>query len=127
MYQVELWELMKVEDSRSKTSDQEVGLPVIRCSCQIVKVAFFIEKVPNKWGTAELWEGPESQAGISQAWDPQATGPHSMPSRGPASPTALSLAPLRMTPYFLTSAALFSQSPLAPRSGHNALSGSPQG
>lgn len=117
MDQVELWELMKVEDSRSKTSDQEVGLPVICCSCQIVKVAFFIEKVPNKWGTAELWEGPESQAGISQAWDPQATGPLFMPNSGPASPTALSL----------TSAALLSQSPLAPRSGHEALSGGPQG
>lgn len=58
-----------------------------------------------------MWEGPESQAGISQAWDPRATGPHSMPSSDPASPTALSLAPLRKTPYFLVSAALLSPSP----------------
>lgn len=58
MDEAELWELMEVEDSRSKASDQEMRLLMKSRSGEVVEVTFFVEKVPTGGGgQAEL--GPE--------------------------------------------------------------------
>lgn len=46
--QVEFWELVQVENSRSEPGDQDVGLLVKRSGGQVVEIPFFVEKMPKK-------------------------------------------------------------------------------
>lgn len=56
--EVELWELVKMEDSRSKAGDQQPNLLVIRRSRKAVKIPFLVKEVPAPGQDRDL-EGAE--------------------------------------------------------------------
>lgn len=72
--EVELWELVQMEDSRSKTRDQEMGLLMIRGGCQVVKVPFFVQEVPGLTDRAQGRMGGRGEGRSGSAPSPRSLG-----------------------------------------------------